>query len=129
MILNSYVKTSGQHFTLNGNVFSVVGENAYWLAQLSTLADIDQAFSDIAGMGGTTVRTWGFNEVVGTPSYGTFYQVWNNGVPTINYGSNGLGMFDNVVASAKAHGIKLIVTLTNNWSDYGGMDIYLSQVR
>jgi mannan endo-1,4-beta-mannosidase len=30
-------------------------------------------------------------------------------------------MFDIVVASAKAHGIKLIVSLTNNWSDYGGM--------
>lgn len=25
-------------------------------------------------------------------------------------------------------GIKLIVTLTNNWSDYGGMDTYTSQI-
>ena len=28
--------------------------------------------------------------------------------------------------SAKARGIRLIVALTNNWSDYGGIDVYVS---
>ena len=44
-------------------------------------------------------------------------------------GANGLGKFDYVVSSAKAHGLRLIVTLTNNWSDYGGMDVYVSQLN
>ena len=35
---------------------------------------------------------------------------------------------DNVVAAAKANDIRLIVTLTNNWSDYGGMDVYVDQI-
>lgn len=52
---------------------------------------------------------------------------------------------DNVVAAAKANGIRLIVALlvyvhlfscqlltsicrTNNWSDYGGMDVYVNQI-
>jgi len=35
---------------------------------------------------------------------------------------------DNVVAAAKANGIRLIVALTNNWSDYGGMDVYVKQL-
>lgn len=31
---------------------------------------------------------------------------------------------DKTVAMAEQYGIKLILTFTNNWSDYGGMDMY-----
>ncbi|KAH7925543.1 glycoside hydrolase family 5 protein [Leucogyrophana mollusca] len=122
-----YVKTSGQKFTLNGATYTVVGANSYWvgLMGLST-ADMNQAFKDIAATGATTVRTWGFNEVT-SPS-GDYYQSWSNGVPTVNTGATGLENFDNVVAAAKANGLRLIVTLTNNWSDYGGMDVYVNQL-
>ncbi|KIO32315.1 glycoside hydrolase family 5 protein, partial [Tulasnella calospora MUT 4182] len=68
----------------------------------------------------------GFNDVT-SPS-GTYYQIWSGSAPTINYGSDGLAKFDQVVASAKAHGLRLIITLTNNWSDYGGMDVYVTQI-
>ncbi|KAG8952186.1 hypothetical protein FRC03_012223, partial [Tulasnella sp. 419] len=33
-----------------------------------------------------------------------------------------------VVSLAKANNLKLIVALTNNWSDYGGMDVYVKQL-
>jgi len=36
--------------------------------------------------------------------------------------------FDNVVAAAAANGIRLIVALTNNWDNYGGMDVYVQQI-
>jgi len=74
----------------------------------------------------TTVRTWGFNDVT-SPS-GTYYQLFSGSTVTFNTGTNGIQRFDYVVSSAKAHGIRLIVTLTNNWSDYGGMDLYTSQL-
>ncbi|KAG6848287.1 hypothetical protein H0H93_001512 [Arthromyces matolae] len=101
--------------------------NAYWvgLTGLST-ANMNAAFADIAKAGGTTVRTWGFNEV--TSANGIYYQSWSGSTPTINTGSTGLQNFDNVVAAAKANGIRLIVALTNNWSDYGGMDVYVKQI-
>ncbi|KAG8953486.1 hypothetical protein FRC04_002328 [Tulasnella sp. 424] len=124
---SGFVRTSGQKFTLNGSTYTLVGSNAYWLAQVpATQADLDKAFADIAATGATTVRTWGFNEV--TSASGTYYQIWSGSTPTINTGSNGLAKFDQVVASAKAHGLKLIVALTNNWSDYGGMDVYVKQI-
>ncbi|KAG9011517.1 hypothetical protein FRB90_007175 [Tulasnella sp. 427] len=124
---SSFVGTSGQKFTLSGSTYTLVGSNAYWLAQFpATQADLDQAFADIAATGATTVRTWGFNDV--TSASGTYYQIWNGTTPTINYGSDGLLKFDAVVASAKSHGLKLIVALTNNWSDYGGMDVYVKQI-
>ncbi|KAG9025511.1 hypothetical protein FS837_004913 [Tulasnella sp. UAMH 9824] len=126
-LLASFVRTSGQKFTLDGSTFTVVGTNAYWLAQKTpTQADLDKAFADIAATGATTVRTWGFNEVT-SPS-GTYYQSWSGSTPTINYGADGLQKFDQVIASAKSHGLKLIVALTNNWQDYGGMDVYVKQI-
>ena len=54
----SYVQTSGQKFTVNGGAYMLVGENAWYLAQLATNADIDKTFADIAATGATTVRTW-----------------------------------------------------------------------
>ena len=62
----------------------------------------------------------------GLPKYGgdgvpteTTFQVWENGKATIN-----VEPFDKVVDAATETGIKLIVALTNNWADYGGMDMY-----
>ena len=73
------------------------------------------------------LRYRGFNDV--TSASGTYYQLWANGVGTINTGSTGLGKFgasqctsiegsnlnkchaDYVVSSAKAHGIRLVVAL------------------
>ena len=72
----------------------------------------------------------GFNEV--TSANGIYYQLWSNGKATVNTGSTGLQNFgesdfhtyshdfyaemcsryvDNVVAAAKANGIRLIVAL------------------
>jgi len=122
----SFVKTSGQKFTLDGSKFTVVGSNAYWMAQLSTTADITTAFNDLKNAGFTTLRTWGFNEV--TSASGTYYNLWSGSTATLNTGANGLAKFDTVVAAAKAAGIRLIVPLTNNWADYGGMDVYVKQI-
>ncbi|THH05918.1 hypothetical protein EW145_g4447 [Phellinidium pouzarii] len=126
--VTGFVKTSGQKFVLNGDTFTVAGTNAYWLAQEMD-ADIDTAFNDIVTAGLTTVRTWGFNDVTTPQEYGAYYQLWTDGVATFNTGDYGISRFDAVVASAKSHGVRLIVSLTNNWSDYGGMDVYVSQLN
>lgn len=63
----------------------------------------------------------------GLPQYGAegagptdvVFQYWANGKSTID-----ITAFDKVVNAASAVGMKLIVTLTNNWADYGGMDVY-----
>ncbi|KAJ3746679.1 mannanase [Lentinula detonsa] len=126
--VSGFVKTSGTQFTLNDKPFTVVGANAYWVGLMNyDIADMNTAFADIASTGATAVRTLGFNEVT-TPDGVAYYQSWNGSTPTINFGDNGLENFDNVVAAAKAHGLRLIITLTNNWSDYGGMDVYVNQL-
>ena len=79
-------------------------------------------------------RTWGFNDKNvtyvegGLPQYGNegagttevvFQRFYPNGTSTIN-----ITPFDKVVKAAEKVGIKLVVALTNNWADYGGMDVY-----
>lgn len=66
--------------------------NAYWigLTGLST-ANMNAAFADIANTGATLVRTWGFNDVT-SPS-GDYYQLWTNGIATVNTGATGLQNF------------------------------------
>ncbi|KAF8752130.1 Cellulase (glycosyl hydrolase family 5) [Rhizoctonia solani] len=102
------------------------------------MSDVEIAFNEASKAGLNVIRTWGFNEVNvtrvpgGLPDYGgegagptqIYYQSWDKGKPTINYGDNGLKHLDKVVALAEKKGIKLVVALTNNWADYGGMDVY-----
>ncbi|KAJ6586220.1 glycoside hydrolase superfamily [Mycena sp. CBHHK59/15] len=124
-VSTGFVKISGTRFTLNGAKYTVFGSNGYWLPLMGySSTDIDKAFADIVGSGATTVR--GFNEV--TSANGIYFHLWSGKTATVNTGANGLGAMDTVIASAKAHGIRLIISLTNNWSDYGGMDVYTAQL-
>ncbi|KAJ7110631.1 glycoside hydrolase superfamily [Mycena epipterygia] len=127
-----FVKTSGTRFTLNGAPYTLFGTNAYWLPLMGySTTDMNTAFTDIVNSGATTVSTRGFNEVLSsnpTANGPTPLHEWNGATATVNTGATGLGMLDEVIAAAKAHGIHLIISLTNNWSDYGGMDVYTAQI-
>ncbi|QRW26055.1 Cellulase (glycosyl hydrolase family 5 protein) [Rhizoctonia solani] len=133
-----YVKTDGTRFELDGKPFYFAGTNCYWCSFTANMSDVEIAFNEASKAGLNVIRTWGFNEVNvtrvpgGLPDYGgegagptqIYYQSWDKGKPTINYGDNGLKHLDKVVALAEKKGIKLVVALTNNWADYGGMDVY-----
>ncbi|KAF8961626.1 glycoside hydrolase family 5 protein [Flammula alnicola] len=148
---SSFVSVSGGHFQLDGSLWRFYGTNAYWL-QMSTDNDIDSTFHSIATAGFRVVRTWAFNDVSNKPSSGTYFQILENGQATINTGPDGLQRLDQVVATASKYGIKLLLTLTNNWNperpapssswnrrwansgelprgylsnDYGGIDLYV----
>jgi len=149
-----FVTVSEGRFHLNGSLWRFYGTNAYWL-QMSTDEDIDLAFHDIATAGLRVVRTWAFNDVSSQPSSGTYFQILSDGNATINDGSDGLERLDKVVATAEKYGVKLLLTLTNNWNpkrpmpssswnrrdvsgdlprgylsnDYGGMDLYVRNFR
>jgi len=100
---------------------------------MATDYDIDLTFHDIATIAFKVVRTWAFNDVPSKPSSGTYFQVLfyrcfffifvylgrkilQNGKATINEGSDGLQRLDKVVDTAKKYGVKVLLTLTNNWN-------------
>ncbi|KAF9522700.1 glycoside hydrolase superfamily [Crepidotus variabilis] len=124
-----FVGVQGTQFVVDGVRFPVVGENAYWVGLTGLGADqMKEAFADIAATGATVVRTWGFSDITTSNSSGVYYQSWSGQFSTANRGEDGMGNFDKVVAAAKANGLRLIVPLSNNWSDYGGMDVYVKQI-
>lgn len=95
-----------------------------------TQADVEDGMTAAQDAGLKVFRTWGFNDKnatynpSGLPQYGS-----GNDVTFQTFAADGnisidLAPFDKVVNAATKTGTKLIVALTNNWADYGGMDVY-----
>lgn len=113
------------------SLFRFYGTNAYWL-QMTTDTDMDLTFHDIATTGLKVVRTWAFNDVARKPLSGPYFQVMFEYKPvlcysypvkildptntTINEGADGLQRLDKLVATANKYGIKVLLSLTNNWN-------------
>ncbi|KAL4734424.1 mannan endo-1,4-beta-mannosidase C [Aspergillus similis] len=128
-----FVTTKGDKFQLDGKDFYFAGSNAYYFPFNNNQTDVELGLSAGKKAGLSVFRTWGFNDKNvsyiedGLPQYGgegagtteVVFQWWQNGTSTID-----LEPFDKVVNAAAKTGIKLIVTLVNNWADYGGMDVY-----
>ena len=103
--------------------------------QNDTDVEVGLAAAKKAGL--KVFRTWGFNDKNvtfvqgGLPQYGgegageteLTFQRWSNGTSIIN-----TKPLEKVVNAANKVGIKLIVAFTNNWADYGGMDVYTANL-
>lgn len=126
------------HFVLDGRPFCFAGTNNYYLTYKSRRM-VDDVFGRARAMGLKVVRFWGFIDrgaLDGTvPSIdgdgtkdGVYFQYWDvaSGRPAYHEGPDGLERLDYVLHRAKSFGLKLILVLTNNWREFGGMDQYLT---
>ncbi|KAI1459636.1 glycoside hydrolase family 5 protein [Annulohypoxylon moriforme] len=128
-----FVTVQEGKFQLDGKDFNFAGSNAYYFPFGSNATDVQLGLAAAKDAGLKVFRTWGFNDKnvtydpQGLPQYGgegagatnAIFQWWANGTSTIN-----ITEFDKVVDAAAKADIKLIVTFTNNWADYGGMDVF-----
>lgn len=129
---SGFVTRQGKDLRLDGRPFRFAGSNNYYLMYSSPLM-VDDVFADARAAGFTVLRTWGFldignqdgsNSVRGKQD-GIYFQYWDGDSPAYNDGPDGLEKLDYVLDSARRHGIKLVIPLTNNWNDFGGMDQYV----
>ncbi|KAM7264961.1 hypothetical protein ACFE04_002644 [Oxalis oulophora] len=120
---NGFIKTKGPHFLLNGDPFYANGFNAYWLMYMgsdpSTKYKVTSAFREASSHGLTVGRTWAFSD---------------GGYKALQYspGKYNEQMFqglDFVVAEARKFGIKLILSLANNYDSFGGKKQYVNWAR
>ncbi|KAI2466171.1 glycoside hydrolase family 5 protein [Annulohypoxylon bovei var. microspora] len=132
-IPEGFVTVNEGKFQLDGKDFNFAGSNAYYFPFDSNATDVELGLVAAKDAGLKVFRTWGFNDKnatydpQGLPQYGgegagatnAIFQWWANGTSTIN-----ITEFDKVVDAATNADIKLIVTFTNNWADYGGMDVF-----
>ncbi|KAI5923041.1 glycoside hydrolase family 5 protein [Camillea tinctor] len=128
-----FVTVKDGKFQLDGEVFNFAGSNAYYFPFNNNQTDVELGLTAAKDAGLKVFRTWGFNDknvtynAGGLPQYGgegagdteVVFQRFADGSSTID-----ITPFDKVVDAATKVGIKLIVAFTNNWADYGGMDVY-----
>jgi len=120
-----FVQRSGATFMLNGAPFRFGGTNI--LTLMWQLPDgADQLLGTAAADDMQVVRMWLFFETT-APNDWFYLQYWDPtaGAPAYNDGSDGLARMDYDLYRASQLHIKLIVTLANNWPDFGGMDKYV----
>jgi mannan endo-1,4-beta-mannosidase len=113
---HDFVETRRGQFRLGGSAFRFAGTNTYYLHQQSHYM-IDAALDDAAAMSLRVVRAWAFadGDAQTTPLQPEPYVY-----PEANYDS-----LDYAVWKAGQLGLKLVLTLVNNWPDYGGMQQYV----
>ncbi|KAD7479246.1 hypothetical protein E3N88_02382 [Mikania micrantha] len=118
-----FISTNGVHFMLNGSPYYANGFNAYWLMILASdpaqRSKVTAAFRDASSHGLSVARTWAFSD---------------GGVTPLQYfpGSYNEQMFkglDFVVAEARRFGIKLILSMANNYESLGGKKQYVNWAR
>lgn len=111
-----FVTRQGNQLILNTNNFYFSSANNYSLFYQST-AVIDEFFQNAASLGLNLIRTWGFCEGTG---YAYSFQ------PTAyNYNEATFAKMDYIIYKANQNNIRLIITLVNNWDDFGGMNKYV----
>jgi hypothetical protein len=99
---SNLVYRSGPTLLLNSGTYRAVGANVYDLLDSST-SEAAQRLTELASFGVNTVRTWAFS---------------NDGTA----GSAMLARLDAALAVAGTLGIRLLLTLGNHYSDWGGPD-------
>jgi mannan endo-1,4-beta-mannosidase len=107
--------------------YRATGTNLYYLQQLLSYAQQDQdatalrtvqeILDDLVCLSLPVARIWGFNDSPRDTS-----AIRHN--PDEGFREAGLRGLDQAVFEAKRRGIRLIIPLVNNWSEYGGLPAY-----
>lgn len=115
----AFVGVQDGHFQLNGSPFVFNGFNSYWM--MSVAADPNQrhkvsdVFRDAAAAALTVCRTWAFAD-------GGYHALQIS--PGV-YDERVFQGLDFVIWEARKYGIRMILSLVNNYKDYGGRAQYV----
>ena len=141
-----FVYASGTHFELDGHPFYIAGTNHHYLhfaypSEVQNFLDDAAAlkvnvvrllaFIDIGSLDGTTrPTTWHKydNSTYQLNTNGIYFQYWDTETNSIQYndGPNGLQHLDYALSECGKRGLKVVVSLTNNWLYVGGVPQYLA---
>ena len=107
-------------FVSGADPFPVSGFNCYYLmvyaAEPGLRQHVAEVLDDAKRLGATVIRTWAFNDGDGWNALQTSPGVYAERVF--------IGL-DYVIREAGRRGLKVLLTLVNNWDDYGGMGQYV----
>ena len=115
-----FVRREGKHlYDENDDPFFIVGTNSYYLLEHASESEpwltrsmVIDTYEDAKKLNLNTIRTWAFYD-------GKFQTAPGE------YDEGFFDALDYVVAKARDYNLKLILTLTNFWDAYGGMENYV----
>ena len=119
---STFVTRSGNQLVVDGHPFYFLGTNAYYLLEEAARGDtttVRSLFETARALEMTVVRTWGFHD-----SSDSLNQSVIQYRPSV-YNEHALRGLDYVIERARRSDVRLIITLVNNWDDYGGMNQYV----
>jgi mannan endo-1,4-beta-mannosidase len=119
-----FVRVSGHELTVDRQPFHFVGANLAIMHGPKNRAAVETVLEGAAKDGVRVGRVWAFGE--GDPDA----PAWLRDSFLFRAGPDGWveagpKQLDRVVAAAGRSGVRLVITLANNWSDYGGVPRYL----
>lgn len=129
------VKRDGSTLKLNGSPYKFAGTNADWIARVDANT-IEKNLKTYSSLNFKTIRVWAYTEIGSLDNSVpaimlndaanklNYYQYWDpvQGAQVIL--QDRLAGMDRLLAIAAKYDFKVIMTLTNNWSNQGGMDQY-----
>lgn len=128
-------------FLLDGSPLCFLGTNNYYLI-FKPRRMVDDVLDTAKAMGVKVFRHWAFTDrgsldgsVAALDGDGTkegvYFQYWDPTAqkPAYNDGATGLERLDYLLYKARQNDIRIVMVLTNNWRDFGGMDQYLTWYR
>jgi len=121
---NNFIHCWDEKFYKGDSEFYFLGFSAYYLQWMSSDSSkryiVDDVFRTARNTGIKVVRTWGFNSDSDKSKQSV--------IRYLPYGftEDGLKALDYVVHKAKQEDISIILTLENNFSDFGGIPQYIS---
>ncbi|KAJ4727964.1 mannan endo-1,4-beta-mannosidase 4-like [Melia azedarach] len=120
---HGFVQTNGSRFSVNGKPLFLNGFNAYWMmyfaADPSTRVKVTAAFEQANKYGMNIARTWAFGD-------GGYRALQNS---PGSYNEDAFKGLDFVVSEARKYGVYVILSLVNNFKDYGGRAKYVEWAR
>lgn len=105
----------------NGKEFRFGGSNNLYIPQSDKFI-VDDFFHRASANNFSVIRTWPFYDT--DDCLAASFQCWNGTSLQPVRNETNLQGADYVVYAAKQAGVRLILTLVNNWKDFGGMDMY-----
>nr|GMD19440.1 mannan endo-1,4-beta-mannosidase 5 [Ipomoea batatas]GME03639.1 mannan endo-1,4-beta-mannosidase 5 [Ipomoea batatas]GME12623.1 mannan endo-1,4-beta-mannosidase 5 [Ipomoea batatas] len=123
-VVEGWVTRNGARFELNGSPFLFNGFNSYWLMVVASEPNerhkVTEVLRDASAAGLSVCRTLAFSDGERYNGLQIFPGVYDERV------FKGL---DFVLSEARKYGIHLILSLVNNWVDFGGKTQYVAWAR
>ncbi|KAL5982849.1 Mannan endo-1,4-beta-mannosidase 2 [Asimina triloba] len=118
-----FISTQNTQFVLNGSPFLFDGFNSYWMmnvaAEPTERYKVSNVLRDAAAAGMSVCRTWAFADG------GDKALQISPGV----YDERVFQALDFVISEARRYGVHLILSLANNYKDFGGKSQYVQWAR